>query len=207
MNSHPVRWCWRATVCKLCAGLRGVMPSYCAPLSVAAPHALLKPQVLTKEFRGEKSDSTFHLFVNETDEEAELFWFYEGGQVKHGCIAPGSNVYIGTSCTPACSTHATASGSLGEQWYQSREYSHRTTAGTYTFHQWKVLGPGSKLLGVYGGASATIYIRANGCHIQINGLPAGQVTAPGPLDDVIHTPDGPYRKRGEALGLAIWVRS
>lgn len=94
-----------------------------------------------------------------------------------------------------------------EQWHQGRQCSHCPTAGTYTFHQWKVLGPGSSLLGVYGGASATIYIRANGCHIQINGLPAGQVTAPGPLDDVIHTPDGPYRKRGEALGLAIWVRS
>ncbi len=75
--------------------------------------------------------------------------------------------------------------------------------GTYTFHQWKVLGPGGKLLGVYSGESATITVNPNGCHIQLNGLPAGQMTVS--HSDELHTPEGIYRKRGEALGMAIWV--
>lgn len=47
------------------------------------------------EYDGKVSDRTFHLFINETDEDADLYWFYDGGEQKHGTIAPKGNLYVG----------------------------------------------------------------------------------------------------------------
>ncbi|GAX79212.1 hypothetical protein CEUSTIGMA_g6652.t1 [Chlamydomonas eustigma] len=68
------------------------------PLQPSAPLSLLKrsSHKHISEYRGQKSVATFHIFVNLTEEPAELYWFHDGGQVKHGSIQPGSNLYIGT---------------------------------------------------------------------------------------------------------------
>ena len=92
------------------------------------------------------------------------------------------------------------------------------TAGTYTFHQWKVLSPEGQLLGVYTGDSATITIVDNGCRIARNAS-VGEATAVTGLAAAGSGTDrcgssggggtgaacGAYRKRGEVLGMAIWV--
>mmetsp|Transcript_39427 Transcript_39427/g.117264 ORF Transcript_39427/g.117264 Transcript_39427/m.117264 type:complete len:331 (-) Transcript_39427:412-1404(-) len=71
--------------------------SSCRPLAQAAPKALLKNhEGETSTYRGQKSESTFHLFSNETDDKVEVYWFHDGGEVRHGAIAPHSNVYVGT---------------------------------------------------------------------------------------------------------------
>jgi hypothetical protein len=67
------------------------------PLQPSAPLSLLKrsSHKHVTEYRGHKSVATFHVFVNLTEAPAELYWFHDGGQVKHGSIKPGSNLYIG----------------------------------------------------------------------------------------------------------------
>ena len=81
--------------------------SVSGPLSSAAPLSILNKKIESAEYRGETSTSTFHIFINNTNRPADLFYFYdssnpvEGGQgrsttmVKHGSIEPGSNLYIG----------------------------------------------------------------------------------------------------------------
>ena len=91
------------------------------------------------------------------------------------------------------------------------------TAGTYTFHQWKVLSPEGQLLGVYTGDSATITIVDNGCRIARNAsvgeaTPVTTAAVAGRIVDGCGSSGGDpgvafgaYRRRGEALGMAIWV--
>eukprot|EP00195_Chlamydomonas_chlamydogama_P015254 CAMPEP_0202891678 /NCGR_PEP_ID=MMETSP1392-20130828/1679_1 /ASSEMBLY_ACC=CAM_ASM_000868 /TAXON_ID=225041 /ORGANISM="Chlamydomonas chlamydogama, Strain SAG 11-48b" /LENGTH=532 /DNA_ID=CAMNT_0049575503 /DNA_START=91 /DNA_END=1690 /DNA_ORIENTATION=+ len=72
------------------------MPAACAPLQAAGANDLLRRNDKPAEWNGQKSAATFHVFINQTKEPVDLYWFYDGGQNKHGTIQPGSNVYVGS---------------------------------------------------------------------------------------------------------------
>lgn len=64
-------------------------------LKAAAANESLQGRQEAVNWKGKTTQGTFHLFLNETSEEVDLFWFYEGGERKHGSMAPKGTMYIG----------------------------------------------------------------------------------------------------------------
>jgi hypothetical protein len=48
-------------------------------------------------FNGQSSRTTFHVFVNATDEPVYLYWFHDASHLEQlrGKVEPGSNLYVG----------------------------------------------------------------------------------------------------------------
>lgn len=61
----------------------------------AANDSLHARQPEAATYNGQNSAGTFHLFLNETSEDVDLFWFHEKGESLHGSMAPKGNMYIG----------------------------------------------------------------------------------------------------------------
>ncbi|MEW5313301.1 MAG: hypothetical protein WDW38_004879 [Sanguina aurantia] len=64
--------------------------------AAAANDSLHARQPEAATYNGQNSAGTFHLFLNETSEDVDLFWFHEKGESLHGSMAPKGNMYIGT---------------------------------------------------------------------------------------------------------------
>lgn len=83
-----------------------------APLRAADAGALLQrgEQQFTAEWNGQKSEKTFHIFVNQTDEPLRLCWALGKDQdADHGVIEPGHSLYVG-GCAAAGAACCCCSG-------------------------------------------------------------------------------------------------
>lgn len=49
----------------------------------------------TVEWNGQTSESTFHLFVNETQEPLDVSWGDEHYDTHYGVVPPGKNLFVG----------------------------------------------------------------------------------------------------------------
>ncbi len=68
-----------------------------ASLQAAESYATLRKEVTTVHWNGQTSESTFHLFVNNTHEPLDLSWGDDHHDAHHGVILPGKNLFVGKS--------------------------------------------------------------------------------------------------------------
>ncbi len=63
--------------------------------AAAECYALRHKDVHTVEWNGQTSESTFHLFVNETQEPLDVSWGDDHYDTHYGVVPPGKNLFVG----------------------------------------------------------------------------------------------------------------
>ena len=77
--------------------VQGTAPGSMAPTSLraAASGASLNREHKVAEWNGQVSESSFHVFVNQTSEPLQLCYESQKDDVHHGTIEPGQNLFVG----------------------------------------------------------------------------------------------------------------